>query len=54
MTVYLTRTRARQVTGDGWGIMMHDKFLNNHRDHLGYRCVASVWWSWLRPSALVS
>lgn len=30
--------RMSQVHGDGWGIMAHDNMLNNHRDHLGYRC----------------
>lgn len=25
------------VTGDGWGILLHDKMLSAHRDHLGYR-----------------
>jgi hypothetical protein len=28
-----------QVTGDGFGILLHDPVLNEHRGHLGYRCV---------------
>lgn len=41
-----------QVTGDGWGILQHDKYLNNHRDHLGYRCVCASLSSVLTPTCL--